>query len=80
MEYVDRDETIIVHRVGGLDALIKVPHGWPVLNVALKLKSLQSSDHHARTISSSYLRKVEVSIVMLSVCLHPFFHRVLMQV
>ncbi|KAL3724560.1 hypothetical protein ACJRO7_029693 [Eucalyptus globulus] len=59
LEYVDRDETIIAHMAGGIDALIKVPQGWPMLNIALKLKSLQSSDHHARNIYSSYLRKVE---------------------
>ncbi|KAK2631424.1 hypothetical protein EUGRSUZ_L02926, partial [Eucalyptus grandis] len=59
LEYVDRDETIIAHMAGGIDALIKVPQGWPMLNIALKLKSLQSSDRHARNIYSSYLRKVE---------------------
>ncbi|XP_030534059.1 uncharacterized protein LOC115743430 isoform X2 [Rhodamnia argentea] len=59
LEYIDRDETIIAHMIGGIDALIKVPQGWPVLNIALKLKSLQSSDRHVRNISSSYLRKVE---------------------
>ncbi|KAF8034790.1 hypothetical protein BT93_C0954 [Corymbia citriodora subsp. variegata] len=59
LEYVDRDEAIIAHMVGGIDALIKVPQGWPVLNIALKLKSLQSSARHARNISPRNLRKVE---------------------
>lgn len=58
---MDRDEIIVAHMVGGVDAFIKVCQGWPVSNNALKLKSLKSSDQQSKGISLSFLCKVEVS-------------------
>ncbi|KAL6970980.1 hypothetical protein U1Q18_030659 [Sarracenia purpurea var. burkii] len=58
-EYLDRDETIIAHMVGGVDAFIKIPQGWPVSNFVLKLISLKSSSHYSKEISLSFLCKVE---------------------
>ncbi|XP_022733193.1 uncharacterized protein LOC111287162 [Durio zibethinus] len=58
-EYSERDETIIAHMVGGIDAFIKVSQGWMLPKSALKLLSVKSSDHHSRGISLSLLCKVE---------------------
>ncbi|KAK9288268.1 hypothetical protein L1049_016718 [Liquidambar formosana] len=68
-EYLDRDEMIVAHMVGGVDAFIKVPQGWPVLKSALKLISLKSSDHHSKGISLSFLCKVEEVSNSLDVCI-----------
>ncbi|XVF29068.1 hypothetical protein REPUB_Repub15cG0088200 [Reevesia pubescens] len=58
-EYLDRDETIVAHLVGGIDAFIKVSQGWPLSKSPLKLLSVKSTDHHSRGISLSLLCKVE---------------------
>ncbi|CAL1354490.1 unnamed protein product [Linum trigynum] len=57
-EYLDRDETIKAHLVGGVDAFIKVPSGWPLTSLPLKLTSLQSSNQRKK-ISSSILCKIQ---------------------
>ncbi|KAI8566784.1 hypothetical protein RHMOL_Rhmol02G0068800 [Rhododendron molle] len=57
--YMDRDEIIVAHMVGGVDAFIKMSQGWPVSNNALKLISLKSSSQHSKEISLSFLCKVE---------------------
>ncbi|TYI84338.1 hypothetical protein E1A91_D05G356900v1 [Gossypium mustelinum] len=57
--YLERDETIIAHLAGGIDAFIKVSQGWPLSKSPLKLLSVKSSDHHSRGISLSLLCKVE---------------------
>ncbi|KAG5560689.1 hypothetical protein RHGRI_003876 [Rhododendron griersonianum] len=58
-EYIDRDEIIVAHMVGGVDAFIKMSQGWPVSNNALKLISLKSSSQYSKEISLSFLCKVE---------------------
>ncbi|XP_021291340.1 uncharacterized protein LOC110421935 [Herrania umbratica] len=58
-EYLERDETIVAHLVGGIDAFIKLPQGWPLSKSPLKLLSIKSSDHHSRGISLSLLCKAE---------------------
>ncbi|KAI8566772.1 hypothetical protein RHMOL_Rhmol02G0067900 [Rhododendron molle] len=58
-EYMDRDEIIVAHMVGGVDAFIKMSQGWPVSNNALKLISLKSSSQYSKEISLSFLCKVE---------------------
>nr|GMD67957.1 centrosomal protein of 290 kDa-like isoform X2 [Ipomoea batatas] len=45
-EYLDRDEIIVAHLVGGIDAFIKVPQGWPIYIAALNLISLKSSSQY----------------------------------
>ncbi|GMY32044.1 e3 ubiquitin-protein ligase rnf14 [Fagus crenata] len=57
-EYLDREETIVAHIFGAVDAFIKIPQGWPVLSSPLKLISLKSSDH-SKEISLTFLCKVE---------------------
>ncbi|XWS13381.1 hypothetical protein CRYUN_Cryun36dG0032900 [Craigia yunnanensis] len=58
-EYLERDETIVAHLVGKIDAFIKVSQGWPLSKSPLKLLSIKSLDHHSRGISLSLLCKVE---------------------
>ncbi|KAK8647682.1 hypothetical protein V6N13_121410 [Hibiscus sabdariffa] len=58
-EYIEKDETIAAHLVGGIDAFIKVSHGWPLSESPLKLLSVKSSDHQSRGISLSLLCKVQ---------------------
>ncbi|CAB4293604.1 unnamed protein product [Prunus armeniaca] len=59
LEYLDKDETVVAHVVGGVDAFIKVPQGWPLLSSPLKLIYLKSSDQHSKGISLSFLCKVQ---------------------
>lgn len=59
-EYSDKDETIILHLVGNIDAFIKIPHSWPVSTSPLKLVSLKNSDFHSKGISLSLLCKIQV--------------------
>ncbi|XP_021894279.1 uncharacterized protein LOC110811957 [Carica papaya] len=58
-EYLDRDETVVAHLVGGVDAFLKISQDWPLSDSPLKLISLKSSDHHSKGISLSLLCKVE---------------------
>ncbi|XP_044478729.1 uncharacterized protein LOC123205766 isoform X1 [Mangifera indica] len=58
-EYLDRDEMIVAHLLGGVDAFLKVSQGWPLSNSPLKLISLKSSDHQSKQISLSFFCKVE---------------------
>ncbi|KAJ6751334.1 hypothetical protein OIU85_001828 [Salix viminalis] len=59
VEYLDRDEIIVAHLIGGVDAFMEVSQGWPITNSPLKLVSLKSSNHHAKEISLGFLCKVE---------------------
>ncbi|CAI9106477.1 OLC1v1005641C5 [Oldenlandia corymbosa var. corymbosa] len=57
-EYLDRDEIIVAHMVGGIDAFIKIAQGWPISSVALSLLTLKSSSNYSKEISLSFLCKV----------------------
>ncbi|XP_024451596.2 uncharacterized protein LOC7461649 isoform X2 [Populus trichocarpa] len=59
IEYLDRDEIIVAHMVGGVDAFMEVSQGWPITNSPLKLVSLKNANHHAKEISLGFLCKVE---------------------
>ncbi|GMN62929.1 hypothetical protein TIFTF001_032012 [Ficus carica] len=59
LEYFDKDETMVAHLAGGVDAVIKVSQGWPISNSPLKLISLKSSHHYTKGIPSSFLSKVK---------------------
>ncbi|XP_015887198.2 uncharacterized protein LOC107422284 isoform X2 [Ziziphus jujuba] len=59
LEYLDRDEMIVAHMAGGIDAYIKVSQGWPVSSFPLNLTSLKSSDQHSKGVSLSFLCKVK---------------------
>ncbi|KAI4344963.1 hypothetical protein L6164_012135 [Bauhinia variegata] len=58
LEYLYRDETIVAHMAGGIDAFIKLSQGWPLFGSPLKLISLKNSDNE-KGISLSFLCKVE---------------------
>ncbi|XP_018492275.1 uncharacterized protein LOC108862593 isoform X2 [Raphanus sativus] len=58
-EYYDKDETIVAHIAGGIDAFLKVSDSWPLLNSPLKLASLKNSENHSNGISLSLICKVE---------------------
>lgn len=60
-DYSDKDETVIVHLVGNIDAFIKIAHSWPVSTSPLKLVSLKNSDFHSKGISLSLICKIQVS-------------------
>ncbi|KAH0640608.1 hypothetical protein KY285_037194 [Solanum tuberosum] len=57
-DYVDREETIVAHLVGGIDAFIKLPQGWPLTSSGLTLMSLKSSSQYSQQISLTLLCKV----------------------
>lgn len=38
--YSDKDETITIHLVDGVDAYIEIPDGWPISDFGLKLISV----------------------------------------
>ena len=47
--------------VGGIDAFIKLPQGWPLSDLALELISLKSTSQYSKEISLSFLCKILVS-------------------
>ena len=59
LEYSDRNEHIVAHMNGGIDAFIKLSRGWPIIGSPLKLISLKHSDK-SKGISLSLFCKVEV--------------------
>ncbi|XP_073146652.1 uncharacterized protein [Henckelia pumila] len=50
-EYLDKEDTVVAHMVGGIDAFIKLSQGWPTLNSTLELISLKSSSQQSKEIS-----------------------------
>lgn len=60
-EYVDREEMIVAHMIGGIDAFIKPLQGWPLTSSGLTLMSLKSSSHSSKEIPLTVLCKVAVS-------------------
>ncbi|XP_027337591.1 cation/H(+) antiporter 4-like [Abrus precatorius] len=61
LEYLDKNETIVAHMAGGIDAYIKLSNGWPIFCSPLKLISIkgsESSDDLKRT-SLNFHSKLE---------------------
>ncbi|TKY47831.1 hypothetical protein E2542_SST29892 [Spatholobus suberectus] len=58
LEYLDKDETIVVHMAGEIDVYIKLSYGWPIFGSPLKLICIKGSDDLKRT-SLSFHCKVE---------------------
>ncbi|XP_019438270.1 PREDICTED: uncharacterized protein LOC109344103 isoform X2 [Lupinus angustifolius] len=58
LAYLDKDETIVAHMPGGIDAYIKLSNGWPIFASPLKLISIKGSDTLKGT-SLSFHCKVE---------------------
>ncbi|KAL8217321.1 hypothetical protein R6Q57_024158 [Mikania cordata] len=59
IEYVDKDEIIVVHMLDGVDAFIKVSQGWPISTSPFKLLSLKGSNQSSKEVTFSFLCKVE---------------------
>ncbi|KAK7251430.1 hypothetical protein RIF29_34623 [Crotalaria pallida] len=58
LKYLDKDETIVAHMAGGIDAYIKLPNGWPIFGSPLKLVCVKGSDN-LKSASLSFHCKVE---------------------
>lgn len=58
LEYVDKEETIIAHLVGGLDVFIKVPYGWPISSAALCISTLKSSNINSKDTYLGFVSEV----------------------
>ncbi|KAL6885833.1 hypothetical protein ACP4OV_010094 [Aristida adscensionis] len=58
-EYMDKDNTIVAHLVGGIDAFIKIPVDWPLSSNGLKLISVCNSGTRQVDITSSLLCKAK---------------------
>ncbi|KAK2443173.1 RNA-directed DNA polymerase (reverse transcriptase)-related family protein [Trifolium repens] len=58
LEYFDKDETIVAHLVQGIDAYIKLSHGWPIFGSPLKLISIKGLDMLKKS-SASFHCEVE---------------------
>lgn len=65
-EYLDREDVIVAHMVGGVDAFVKLPQGWPLSEFGLELKSLKSTSQYSEEISLSVVCKTVVSGVTAS--------------
>ena len=59
-EYSDKDEMVIAHLVGGIDAFLKISLGWPMLPSGLHLISIKGLDIHSKDISLASLFKIKV--------------------
>lgn len=51
-EYSDREGTVIAHIASGIDAVIKLPCHWPLVNSTLKLLSLKGPNNSTKEFSS----------------------------
>ncbi|XP_074590927.1 uncharacterized protein LOC141846778 isoform X2 [Curcuma longa] len=58
-EHSDRDDTVIAHLVGGIDAFIKLAYDWPISSYPLKLLSIKNRDDQSQSITLSFLCKVK---------------------
>lgn len=58
-EYLGREDIIVAHVVGGVDAYIKLPQGWPLSDLALELISLKSTSQHSKEFSLSFHCKIK---------------------
>ncbi|GER34104.1 RNA-directed DNA polymerase (reversetranscriptase)-related family protein [Striga asiatica] len=57
-EYLDREDKIVAHLVGGVDAFINLPQGWPLSDQGLELISVKSTSQYSKEISLSFLCKI----------------------
>ncbi|KAL6528153.1 hypothetical protein OROHE_015103 [Orobanche hederae] len=56
--YMDREDIIVAHLVGGIDAFIKLPQGWPLSDLALELISIKSTSQNSEELSLSFLCEI----------------------
>ncbi|KAL6532024.1 hypothetical protein OROGR_013994 [Orobanche gracilis] len=55
---MDRENIIVAHLVGGIDAFIKLPQGWPLSDLALELVSIKSTSQNSEEFSLSFLCEI----------------------
>jgi hypothetical protein len=70
-EYLDKDETIVAHLAGGIDAFFKISAAWPLSSYGLKLISIRNSGTQPTSITLDLLCKTKVKIA--TTCLKPMF-------
>uniref|UniRef100_A0A0D9W426 Uncharacterized protein n=1 Tax=Leersia perrieri TaxID=77586 RepID=A0A0D9W426_9ORYZ len=58
-EYFDKDETVVAHLAGGIDAFIKISAYWPLSSYGLKLLSIQNSGSQSTNITLTLLCKTK---------------------
>ncbi|XP_047067046.1 uncharacterized protein LOC124675031 [Lolium rigidum] len=58
-EYLDKDETIVAHLAGGIDAFFKISAAWPLSSYGLKLISIRSSGTQPTNITLNLLCKTK---------------------
>ncbi|XP_051216726.1 uncharacterized protein [Lolium perenne] len=58
-EYLDKDETIVAHLAGGIDAFFKISAAWPLSSYGLKLISIRNSGTQPTNITSDLLCKTK---------------------
>ncbi|KAG8063982.1 hypothetical protein GUJ93_ZPchr0004g38866 [Zizania palustris] len=58
-EYFDKNETMVAHLAGGMDAFIKISADWPLSSYGLKLISIHNSGAHSTDITSIVLCKTK---------------------
>ncbi|CAM0905092.1 unnamed protein product [Alopecurus aequalis] len=58
-EYLDKDETIVAHLVGAIDAFIKISTDWPLSSCGLKLISIRNSGTQPTNITLNLLCKTK---------------------
>ncbi|KAL5214635.1 hypothetical protein ABZP36_003787 [Zizania latifolia] len=58
-EYFDKNETIVAHLAGGIDAFIKISSDWPLSSYGLKLISIHNSGTQSTDITSILLCKTK---------------------
>lgn len=58
-EYFDKDETIVAHLVGAIDAFFKISADWPLSSCGLKLISIRNSGTQPANITLNLLCKTK---------------------
>lgn len=58
---MERDDIIMAHFAGEINAILKASQGWPLCDSPLELMSLKYSEN-AKTVPLIFLLKVEVRI------------------
>lgn len=59
---MERDDIIMAHFAGEINAILKASQGWPLCDSPLELMSLKYSENGAKTVPLIFLLKVEVRI------------------
>ena len=61
-EYIDKDETIVAHLVGAIDAFFKISADWPLSSYGLKLISIRNTGTQPTNITLNLFCKTKVKM------------------